>query len=112
MNTLECRIAKLVQMYPHLYDHSRRGFKDSENAFNSWKEIAMMLGVDDPELCKAMWRNIRDKFTKAMKRMKGKSGDEAASTKVPRLFLEMSWLKPFVQHRQTVCNIPSFEKVN
>ncbi|KAK2881517.1 hypothetical protein Q8A67_018785 [Cirrhinus molitorella] len=43
--------------------------------------------------------------------MKGKSGDEATSTKVPRLFLEMSWLRPFVQHRQTVSNMPSFEKV-
>ncbi|KAK2908871.1 hypothetical protein Q8A67_004708 [Cirrhinus molitorella] len=43
--------------------------------------------------------------------MKGKSGDEATSTKVPRLFLEMSWLRPFVRHRQTVSNMPSFEKV-
>ncbi len=34
INTL-CRIAELPQIYPHLYDRSRRDFKDSEKAFNS-----------------------------------------------------------------------------
>ncbi len=33
INTL-CRIAELPQIYLHLYDRSRRDFKDSEKAFN------------------------------------------------------------------------------
>ncbi len=33
MNTLEYRIAEVVQMYPHLYDRSQRDFKDLEKAF-------------------------------------------------------------------------------
>ncbi|XP_051573162.1 MADF domain-containing protein [Myxocyprinus asiaticus] len=111
MNTLETRVAELVQTYPHLYDRSRRDFRDSGMSWNSWKEIALKLGVDDPKLCKATWKNIRDKFGKAMKRMKCKNADEASSTKVPRLFLEMSWLKPYVRHRQTVSNMTSVKKV-
>ncbi len=34
INTL-CWIAELPQIYPHLYNHSRGDFKDSEKAFNS-----------------------------------------------------------------------------
>ncbi|XP_051569871.1 transcription factor Adf-1-like [Myxocyprinus asiaticus] len=111
MNTLETRVAELVQTYPHLYDRSRRDFRDSGMSWNSWKEIAVKLGVDDPKLCRATWKNIRDKFGKAMKRMKCKNADEASSTKVPRLFLEMSWLKPYVRHRQTVSSMASDKKV-
>ncbi|XP_051988345.1 uncharacterized protein LOC127647871 [Xyrauchen texanus] len=111
MNTLEIRVAELVQTYPHLYDRSRRDFRDSGMSWNSWKEIAVKLGVDDPKLCRATWKNIRDKFGKAMKRMQCKNAGEVSSTKVPRLFLEMSWLKPYVRHRQTVSNMASDKKV-
>ncbi len=38
INTL-CPIAVLTQIYPHLYDRSRRDFEDSEKAFNSRKKL-------------------------------------------------------------------------
>ncbi|NP_001315046.1 MADF domain-containing protein [Danio rerio] len=108
MNTPERRVAELVKLYPHLYDHSLRDFKVPEKVFNSWKEIATKLGIDNPETCKSTWRNIRDKFSKAMKRMLRKGGDEDA--RVPRLFVELKWLRPFVRLRaNTVSDTPCFE---
>ncbi len=59
INTL-CRIAEKPQIYPHLHNHSRGDFKDSEKAFSSYKEIATKLGVDEPELCKKWRRETSD----------------------------------------------------
>ncbi|KAA0721669.1 hypothetical protein E1301_Tti022461 [Triplophysa tibetana] len=114
MNAFECRIAALVQMYPHLYDRERRDFTDPEKGFNSWKEIAAKLGVDDPKTCKASWKNVRDKFCRAMKKVKEEREDGASSnvTKVPKRFYEMSWLKPFIQHRPPQSNPPSTKKMS
>ncbi|XP_057187563.1 zinc finger protein 391-like isoform X1 [Triplophysa rosa] len=112
MNAFECRVAALVRMYPHLYDRARRDFTDPEKAFNSWKDIAAKVGVDDPKICKATWKNTRDKLVKAMKRMEAKSGDGVLSNKASKLVLEMSWLKPFIQHGQTRSHPPSSEKAD
>ncbi|XP_056625487.1 uncharacterized protein LOC130437864 [Triplophysa dalaica] len=111
MNAFECRVAALVRLCPHLYDRARRDFTDPEEAFNSWKDIAAKVGVDDPKTCKATWKNTRDKLVKAMKRMEAKSGDGVLSNKASKLVLEMSWLKPFIQHGQTLSHTTSSEKM-
>lgn len=68
---------------------------------NSWLEISRELGVDDPNLCKTTWRNVRDKFSKAMKRMKRKTGDILGDEQAPKLYRELSWLCPHIKLRQT-----------
>lgn len=62
-------------------------------------------------MCKTTWRNIRDKFVKAETRIKGKSGDGGSATTVPKLYNELSWMSPFVQHRPTETNMPNAEEV-
>ncbi|XP_072513492.1 uncharacterized protein [Salminus brasiliensis] len=100
MNAFEVKLAELVRAHPHLYDRSRRDFKDVQVFANSWREIATELGGDDPIECKTAWSNLRKKFSKARRRMICKSGDEASQDQTPKLYKELSWLNRFVHHRQ------------
>ncbi|XP_076011412.1 uncharacterized protein LOC143004433 [Genypterus blacodes] len=100
MNEFEGRVAELVRGYPHLYDRCARDFKDPEMSSNSWVDISRELGVNDPNLCKTTWRNVRDKFSKAMKRLKRKSGDGIVDDQAPKLYKELTWLCPFIKLRQ------------
>ncbi|XP_062849452.1 uncharacterized protein LOC134311730 [Trichomycterus rosablanca] len=99
MNSLEEKVAELVRAYPHLYDRSSRDFRDGQICANAWCEIAVKV-EEEPEYCKSVWRNLRDKFTKAKKRLLSKSGD-GEKHQVPTLYKQLSWLNPFVQIRNT-----------
>ncbi|XP_007259095.3 uncharacterized protein LOC103030825 [Astyanax mexicanus] len=98
MNAFERKLAELVRSYPHLYDRSRREFRDVHVFADSWREIANKLGGDDPVECKVTWSNLRKKFSKARKRMICRSGGRAKD-QTPKRYKELSWLNQFVHHR-------------
>uniref|UniRef100_A0A7N6BIS4 MADF domain-containing protein n=1 Tax=Anabas testudineus TaxID=64144 RepID=A0A7N6BIS4_ANATE len=68
MNSVERKLADLIRQHPHLYDHTQRDYKDPAKGHLSWKEIADAMGKSEDEV-KLKWKNLRDKFCKAKKRM-------------------------------------------
>uniref|UniRef100_A0A3Q3ISW5 MADF domain-containing protein n=1 Tax=Monopterus albus TaxID=43700 RepID=A0A3Q3ISW5_MONAL len=65
-------LADLIREHPNLYDQSRRDYKDNLKGHLSWKEIADAMGKSEEEV-KLKWKNLRDKFCKAKKRMAKRS---------------------------------------
>ena len=59
--------------------------------------------------CLTRWRRLRDKFVRAKRTSKGRSGD-AGGQKMPAILTFLSWLDPFVKHRETSSNYDN--KVN
>ncbi|KAM4600352.1 uncharacterized protein ACJ7VT_020292 [Polymixia lowei] len=106
-NSFEEKLCEHVRLYPHLFDSSRHDYKDTHKAFNSWTEIADAVGCSQEE-AKCRWNRLRDKFSKAKKRMLNgkKSGGEKT---VPALYTQLSWLCPYVKHRETT-NMPDDEE--
>lgn len=96
--SFEERLAEEVRKYRHLYDTSQREYKDFQKMNNSWKEISQTLGKDEA-VCTAKWKYLRDRFVKAKRKMKGKSGDA--------IYTILSWLDSFVKFRETESNVPS-----
>ena len=52
-----------MRKYPHLYDSRSPHYKDSTYSSDSWREIAMNVGLDTAETVRK-WKNARDKFSK------------------------------------------------
>lgn len=104
MNTVERKLADLIHQHPNLYDQSRRDYKDSIMTQLSWKQIAFAMGKSEEEV-KQKWRNLRDKFCKAKKRLDKRNvallGDEEKPLKrrVPALYIQLAWLSGFVKPR-------------
>ncbi|CAL8318375.1 unnamed protein product [Lota lota] len=109
-STFEERLADEVRRYAHLYDSSQRDYKDLPKSNNSWKEIGTTLGKDEA-ICRAKWKYLRDRFSKAKRKMKWvKSGDGLYGVAaVPRIYTMLSWLDSFIKHRETETksNIPN-----
>ncbi|XP_071753209.1 uncharacterized protein LOC139909928 [Centroberyx gerrardi] len=98
MNPFEKKLAEAIRGYPHLYDHSLR---DSQKAQTSWREIADTLDTSE-ENVRLKWKNLRDKFSKAKKRMAKKNGCLANEEKpVPLLYIQLAWLCSHVKLRET-----------
>ncbi|KAM4569685.1 uncharacterized protein PAE49_009053 [Odontesthes bonariensis] len=102
MDQLEERICEEVRKYPHLYDFRSPHHKDSAYSSSSWREIATNVGLDTAETVRK-WKNARDKFVRQRRDMRAKKSGK----RVPAFYISMSWLEPFVKHRQTTLNIPS-----
>ncbi|XP_016423581.1 transcription factor Adf-1-like [Sinocyclocheilus rhinocerous] len=100
MNNFEEMLAEQVRLYRHLYDPSMRAHRDSQMAKNSWREIAATVGKEE-SVCKKVWKNLRDQFEKAKKRVHGKSGDPAGFKHASPILSELGWLSQFVKHRET-----------
>ncbi|XP_028257776.1 uncharacterized protein LOC114433419 isoform X1 [Parambassis ranga] len=104
MNTVERKLADLIHQHPNLYDQSRQDYKDSTKTQLSWKEIADAMGKSEEEV-KMKWKNLRDKFCKAKKRLAKRNaaqlGDEENPPKkrVPALYSQLVWLSTFVKLR-------------
>ncbi|XP_038135546.1 uncharacterized protein LOC119779815 [Cyprinodon tularosa] len=96
MKKLEERICEEVRKYPHLYDSRSPHHKDSKYSSNAWREIARNVGLDTAEAVRR-WKNARDKFVRQRRDMRAKKNGK----RVPAFYLFMSWLEPFVNHRQT-----------
>ncbi|XP_070683814.1 transcription factor Adf-1-like isoform X1 [Pempheris klunzingeri] len=103
MNSTEKKLADLIRDHPNLYDQSRRDYKDSLKGHLSWKEIADNMGKSEEEV-KLKWKNLRDKFCKAKKRMAKRSfppltDDSQVERPVPVLFNQLAWLSAYVKPR-------------
>lgn len=102
MNTLEKKLADLIQGHPNLYDQSRQDYKDNIKGHLSWKEIADSMGKTEEEV-KLKWKNLRDKFCKAKKRMAKRNfprltdDDSPLERPVPVLYNQLSWLDAYVK---------------
>ncbi|XP_026233483.1 uncharacterized protein LOC113174042 [Anabas testudineus] len=104
MNSVERKLADLIRQHPHLYDHTQRDYKDPAKGHLSWKEIADAMGKSEDEV-KLKWKNLRDKFCKAKKRMAKRNvpllDDEQNPVErpVPVLFGQLAWLSAYVKPR-------------
>ncbi|KAA8595515.1 uncharacterized protein LOC116691411 [Etheostoma spectabile] len=104
MNTVEKKLADLIRGHPNLYDQSRRDYKDNLKGHLSWRDIADDMGKSEEEV-KLKWKNLRDKFCKAKKRMAKRSfplltGDEnLVERPVPALYHQLAWLSAYVKPR-------------
>ncbi|XDV19160.1 hypothetical protein PO909_024698 [Leuciscus waleckii] len=81
-----------------------RDHRDSQMAQNSWREIAKTLGKEDV-FCRKVWKNLRDKFVKAKKKVHGRRGDPGGYKNNPPILNELSWLSQYVKHRETDSNM-------
>lgn len=104
MNTFEKKLADMIHEHPNLYDQSRRDYKDNLKAHLSWKEIADSMGKSE-EAVKLKWKNLRDKFCKAKKRMAKRSflpltdDENPVERPVPVLYNQLAWLTAYVKPR-------------
>ena len=102
MNNVEKKLANLIREHPNLYDQSRQDYKDTVKGHVSWKGIAEGMGKTEEEV-KLKWKNLRDKFCKAKKRMAKRSfprptdDDGAVERPIPVLFGQLAWLSAFVK---------------
>ncbi|KAF6731184.1 hypothetical protein FQA47_006820 [Oryzias melastigma] len=104
MDTTEKKLAELVQKYPHLYDSSQRDYKDIAKTHVSWVEIADAMRMSEAEV-KTKWKNIRDKFCKAKRRVVLKNmsriSDPGANilkeTRLPWIYMQLPWLDDYVK---------------
>ncbi|KAM9764985.1 uncharacterized protein ACNS7B_021945 [Menidia menidia] len=104
MNSAEKRLAELIREHPNLYDQSRRDYKDNMRGHLSWREIADAMGKSEEEV-KLKWKNLRDKFCKAKKRLAKRNvpppddGDGPVERHVPVLYSQLAWLSRYVKPR-------------
>ncbi|XP_041839202.1 uncharacterized protein LOC121638455 [Melanotaenia boesemani] len=104
MNVTEKKLAELIRDHPNLYDQSRRDYKDNLKGHLSWKEIADAMGKSEDEL-KVKWKNLRDKFCKAKKRVAKRNilqldgDDNPLERHVPVLYSQLGWLNAYVRPR-------------
>ena len=108
ITNIEERIAEEVRKYPHLYNKSLKDYKDAQMTANSWRAISAAVDMDTKD-CVTRWRRLRDKFVRAKRTFKSRSGD-AGGQKMPAILTFLSWLDPFVKHRETSSNYDN--KVN
>ncbi|XP_047218373.1 transcription factor Adf-1-like [Girardinichthys multiradiatus] len=107
MNATEQKLADLVREHPNLYDQSRRDYRNSVKGHLAWKEIGAAMGKSEEEV-KLLWKNLRDKFCKARKRLVRRQfpqqdeSDIPWEMQVPGLFSQMAWLTAHVKLRAEV----------
>ncbi|XP_008284952.1 uncharacterized protein LOC103360823 [Stegastes partitus] len=104
MNTTEKKLADLIREHPNLYDQARRDYKDTLKGHVSWREIADAMGKSVEEV-KLKWKNLRDKFCKAKKRLANRNfpllddEENPLERPVPVLFNQLAWLSEYVKPR-------------
>ncbi|XP_033479690.1 uncharacterized protein LOC117255162 [Epinephelus lanceolatus] len=104
MNTVEKKLADLIREHPNLYDQTRRDYKDNLKGHLSWRDIADNMGKSEEEV-KLKWKNLRDKFCKAKKRMAKRNFPQLTDEEnpverpVPVLYNQLAWLSAYVKPR-------------
>ncbi|KAM4597158.1 uncharacterized protein V3H82_022428 isoform 1-T1 [Fundulus diaphanus] len=107
MNATEQKLAELVREHPNLYDQSRRDYRNTVKGHSAWKEIGAAMGKSQEEV-KLLWKNLRDKFCKARKRLVRRQfpqqdeSDIPWEMQVPGLFSQLAWLTAHVKLRAEV----------
>lgn len=105
MNPAEMKLAERVREHPNLYDQSLRDYKNPVKSQLSWREVAESMGQSE-EAVKIKWKNLRDKFCKAKKRMAKRNVSASiydeyspAEKLVPMLYGQMAWLGAFIKFK-------------
>lgn len=106
MDPTELKLAELVRQHPNLYDQSQRDYKDNLRGHLSWREIAGIMEISEGEV-RMIWRNLRDKFCKAKKRLakrnflhlEDSAGNPVMKKPIPKLYCQMAWLSAYVRPR-------------
>ncbi|KAK6325324.1 hypothetical protein J4Q44_G00046660 [Coregonus suidteri] len=106
----EEKLIEEVRRYTNLYNTSLKDYKDFTMTNNSWKEIAQTLRVEE-QICRTKWKNLRDRYVRLRRKIKGKSGD-AASGIQPQILTTLSWLSGFIKHKETESNYPKAEEMD
>ncbi|KAG5269777.1 hypothetical protein AALO_G00206000 [Alosa alosa] len=101
MHDIEERLVEEIRKYEHLYDSSSPDYKDSQMVADAWCEISEIVGLSVTE-CTKRWKNLRDKYVRLRKRH-ATNGD-IGRKKVPAFYLCLSWLAPYVKHRDIESN--------
>ncbi|XP_022605323.1 zinc finger protein 676-like isoform X2 [Seriola dumerili] len=104
----EERLCEEIRRYPQLYDSSLKQYRDNQITLNSWREIAHTLGRDEIA-CRQKWKYLRDRYVKAKRKLKGRSGDKSGSAHLPPIVSMLDWLSGFIKHRATESNFPGDE---
>ncbi|XP_029913187.1 transcription factor Adf-1-like [Myripristis murdjan] len=108
MANFDDRLAEEVRKHPALYDSSSKGYKDTSSSVASWREIAQTLQIDE-NVCRQKWKNLRDKFVRAKRKVETRSGD-GRKARVPCIVTQLHWLSTFVRHRETESHLPHSEE--
>ncbi|KAJ8924719.1 hypothetical protein NQ315_000871 [Exocentrus adspersus] len=93
-------LIKLVQNFPHIYDHRHKNFKNNELKDSTWKRIAATLKVP-VEDCLRVWKNLRDRFTREQRVIKTHPHDNSNVSKW-EFYDCMTFLSPFIKRRRTI----------
>lgn len=101
MHDIEERLVEEIRKYEHLYDSSSPDYKDSQMVADAWCEISEAVGLSVTE-CTKRWKNLRDKYVRLRKKQ-ALNGD-IGRKKVPAFYLCLSWLAPYVKHRDVESN--------
>ncbi|XP_078138373.1 uncharacterized protein LOC139919798 [Centroberyx gerrardi] len=101
---IEERLAEEVRKHVHLYDPTAPDYKDHQLSVRTWREISKTIGLDTAE-CLRKWKNLRDKFVRVRKKLQQekRSGDGAVK-RIPAFYHFLSWLSPYIKHRETDSN--------
>ncbi|XP_033120761.1 uncharacterized protein LOC117119885 [Anneissia japonica] len=95
----EADFMEVVKNYPCLYDKSCREFKNRDTKRAAWKAVGRELGHEHPE---ALYKTIRDRFTRYLRGLKVPSGSGSVPLSAP--YESLRWLTGFIKHRKTVSN--------
>lgn len=101
----EKRLCEEIRRFPHLYNSSLKEYKDTLMVLNSWREVAQTVGRDE-NACRQKWKYLRDRYVKAKRKMKSRSGDAGGSAYMPPIVSMLDWLSGFITHRATEVNCP------
>lgn len=104
MDSFQAKLAKQVRQYKHLYDPSSRDYRDIDMAMYAWNEIATTLGKDEA-FCRKVWKNMRDRFVRAKKKIYVKTSHRRRIRLIPTILIELDWLSQFTKHRETDNNL-------
>ncbi|XP_018576601.1 uncharacterized protein LOC108915122 [Anoplophora glabripennis] len=104
-------LIRLVQHFPHIYDHTHKHFKNGILKENTWRRIAGTIKVP-VEDCLRVWKNLRDKFTREQRILKSHPRDCQNLSKW-EFYDAMEFLNPYIKRRRTVTlrKRPSFMQI-
>jgi hypothetical protein len=106
---------ELVRQYTCLWDQQSAGFKIKQNRTNAWNEICLDCPYQDPKIpaftpttAKALYKKLKDTFTKcyAKNQLKKLSGAATSSLHRCKYYEEMSFL------RDTAASQPSDDNMS
>ena len=66
MDNFEAKRIEKVQKYSHLYDSSKKEYRDAIRVQSSWQEIALNLNVEI-DVAKKKWKYTRECYVKCKK---------------------------------------------